>query len=75
MKKFSTTNLTLKIISVALAFLIWLIVVNVSNPEVTRTKSVTVEIINDNIITSAAKTYDIIGSNTVTISYDVRSLD
>ena len=75
MKKISTTNLTLKIISVVLAFIIWLIVVNVSNPEVTRTKSVTVEIINDNIITSAAKTYDIIGSNTVTISYDVRSLD
>ena len=40
MKEKITHNLGLKILSVVIAFLVWLIVVNVSNPEVTDSVNV-----------------------------------
>lgn len=75
MKEKLTKNLGLKAASLVLAFIVWLIVVNISNPEVTGTKTVQLEILNDYIITDAAKTYDILGSRTVSVSYSVRALD
>ena len=52
-----TNNLVLKISSLAVAFLVWIIVVNA------------------NIITDAGKTYSLMGANSVTVSYEVRSRD
>lgn len=75
MKEKLINNLSLKILSIFLAFLIWLSVVNISNPEVTRTKEVPLEIENEQVLTSARKTYDLSGKNTVTVSYDVRKRD
>lgn len=75
MKEKLINNLSLKILSIFLAFLIWLSVVNVSNPEVTRTKEVSLEIENEQVLTSARKTYDLTGKSTVTVSYDVRKRD
>lgn len=75
MKEKLTKNLGLKAASLVLAFIVWLIVVNISNPEVTRTRTVPLEVLNDHIITDAAKTYDVLGSRTVSISYSVRALD
>ena len=73
MKK--TNNLVLKISSLAVAFLVWIIVVNVSNPIVTRNISVPLNVVNANIITDAGKTYSLMGANSVTVSYEVRSRD
>lgn len=75
MKEKLTRNFGLKLASLALAFIVWLIVVNISNPEVTRTKTISLEVLNEHIIIDAAKTYDIIGGRTVTVSYNVRALD
>jgi YbbR domain-containing protein len=55
MKKKLTNNLTLKIMSVVVGFLVWLIVVNVDNPIVTTTFTISlsnVEVVNEAYIDS-----------------------
>ena len=73
MKK--TNNLVLKISSLAIAFFVWIVVINISNPVVTRSQTVNLEVLNANVITDAGKTYSLMGANTVTVSYEVRSRD
>ena len=51
MKEKLINNLGLKILSCFLAFFMWLIVVNVSNPEVTGSKEVPLEIVNEQVLT------------------------
>ncbi len=68
-------NRKLKILSIFLAFLIWLTVVNVSNPEVEGKREVPLEIVNGNVLTDAKRAYEINGKNTVTVYYDVRTRD
>lgn len=75
MKEKLINNLGLKILSIFLAFFVWLVVVNVSNPEVNRSKEVALDIENEAVLTAAQRTYEIIGKNTVTVSYDVRTRD
>lgn len=75
MKEKGINNLKLKVISIFLAFFIWLIVVNVSNPEVARSREVPLDILNEQVLTDAKRTYEIIGKNTVTVYYDVRTRD
>lgn len=75
MRQKGINNLKLKIISVFLAFFVWLVVVNVSNPEVARSREVPLEILNEQVLTDAKRTYEIIGKNTVTVYYDVRTRD
>ena len=70
-----TNNLVLKISSLAIAFLVWIIVINVSNPIVTRNTNVPLSVVNANIITDAGKTYSLIGANSITVSYEVRNRD
>ena len=73
MKK--TNNLVLKISSLAIAFFVWIVVINISNPVVTRSQTVNLEVLNADVITDAGKTYSLMGANTVTVSYEVRSRD
>ncbi len=76
MKERLINNLGLKILSIFLAFFVWLVVVNVSNPEVARTKEVPLEIENEQILLAANRTYELTGSkNTVTVTYNVRTRD
>lgn len=75
MKERLINNLGLKILSIFLAFFVWLVVVNVSNPEVTRTKEVPLEIENEQVLLAADRTYEINGKNTVPVSYTVRARD
>lgn len=75
MKERLINNLGLKILSIFVAFLVWLVVVNVSNPEVVRSKDVTLEIENEQVLLSAKKTYEISGKSTVSVSYEVRTRD
>lgn len=69
MKKYKfTDNLGLKIIAVIFAAFLWLIVVNLDNPVSTQTFSeVPVTIINEDIILSAADTYQVLGEEKVSV--------
>ena len=75
MKERLTNNLGLKLLSLFLAFFLWLLVVNVSNPEIERSKEVQVDIRNEGILTAAGQTYEIVGKSTVSVTYRVRTLD
>ncbi|MCC8024139.1 MAG: hypothetical protein LIP16_02370 [Clostridium sp.] len=76
MEKKLSNNLGLKILSVFLAFFVWLAVVNISNPEDTDTQEVPLEILNESILTSSGKTFELLtDKSTVTVSYRVRTLD
>ncbi|MGL5436638.1 MAG: CdaR family protein [Lachnospiraceae bacterium] len=76
MKERLINNLGLKILSILLAFFVWLVVVNVSNPDVTRTKEVLLEIENEQVLLAANRTYELSsGKNTVTVTYSVRTRD
>ncbi len=71
-KRFFTENLPLKGISLILAFMIWLIVVNVSKPEISDSKSVQLDVKNQNIFEEDSKTWSVDRTN-VNITYNVRS--
>ena len=75
MKEKLINNLGLKILSCFLAFFMWLLVVNVSNPEVTGSKEVPLEIVNEQVLTKAGRTYELGGKDTVTVYFDVRTKD
>lgn len=52
MKKLITHNLLLKILSVAFAFILWLVVVNINDPDITKTiRSIEISILNEDAIT------------------------
>lgn len=76
MERKLTNNLGLKLISIFLAFFIWLAVVNISNPEIQGSKEVPLEILNEQVLEASGKTYELLGDNdTVTVNYKVRTLD
>ncbi len=69
MKNFFTKNLGLKILSVLAAFVLWLVVVNVDDPVISKTyTSVPVEILNGDVLTDQGKCYEVIDdSGTVNV--------
>lgn len=69
MKNRLTNNIGLKILSVLSAMFLWLVVVNVDDPVISRTYSgIPVEVINGDAITSEGKTYEILdGSDTISV--------
>ena len=72
MKHFFTENLPLKVLSLLIALLLWLLVVNVSHPEVTDTKTVPLEVENLSTFAAQNKSWEI-DRTSVTISYSVRT--
>ena len=62
MKDLLTKNLGLKIVSVLGAFVLWLVVVNVDDPLISKTYTgITVEVTNEDVLSSQGKCYEIIG--------------
>ena len=62
MKDLFTKNLGLKIVSVLAAFVLWLVVVNVDDPIISKTYTgIPVEIQNDDVLTSQGKCYEVTG--------------
>lgn len=60
MKKLVTNNFILKVLSVFLAILSWIVVLNINDPVKTRmVTGITVQILNDNIITENEQVYQI----------------
>lgn len=79
MKVKFTQNIGLKIISVVAAFFLWLIVVNVDDPVITKTYTgIPVEILNADAITQEGKCFEVLGgtdSITVVLSAKRSVLD
>lgn len=68
MKRKWTGNLSLKFLSLFVAFLIWLLVANVSNPTRAQLyRDVKINIINEDSVTEIDKVLDIVSEDTVTI--------
>lgn len=65
-----TNNIGLKLISIVLASVLWLIVVNVDNPQTTVSFSATAGIINESIIKDNGKVYEVL-DDTNTIRFSV----
>ena len=57
MKKIILSNWRFKLISLLVGFVIWILLVNISNPEVVRTKTVPLTVLNESVLTRAGKTY------------------
>jgi len=75
MKEKLTRNLTIKLISLFCAFFVWLAVVNIANPIITATQEVEVTILNDTVLERANLAYEVVGKETATISFKVRTKD
>lgn len=75
MKEKLTNNLGLKFLSITLAIFAWFMVVNVVNPLVVASEEVPVEMINEEILSKADLTYEMVGKRTVTVTYEVRTRD
>lgn len=69
MKEKLTNNLSLKILSLIIAFLTWLVIINIEDPAIVGTfEGIPVEIINEHALESEDKVYDIITGETVDIA-------
>ena len=69
MRQLFTKNLGLKIISVLAASILWLVVVNVDDPVISKTYTgIPVEILNGDVLTEQGKCYDILSdSSTINV--------
>ena len=68
MKKLLTNNVVLKLLSLVFAVLFWLIVVNIDDPEVSRTiQGIPVTVLDEEVITDNNQVYDVISGQEVTI--------
>lgn len=69
MKKVLTNNISLKLLSVLFALVLWLVVVNIDDPEVTRTiAGIPVTPLDEEVITKNNQVYTIASGDTVTIN-------
>jgi YbbR domain-containing protein len=69
MKKKWMGNLPLKILSVVVAFLFWLVIINLTDPTTARTfYDIPVQVLNENVITSANQVYEIVDGDTVDVT-------
>ena len=76
MKRLLNHNLGLKIISVVIAFFVWLAVVYVSDPLVTGRQEIPLEVVNDDVMTKAGLSYEIEGKRTtVPVIYSIHTQD
>ncbi|MBE5850567.1 MAG: hypothetical protein E7298_10480 [Lachnospiraceae bacterium] len=69
MRQLFTKNLGLKIISVLAASILWLVVVNVDDPVISKTYTgIPVEILNGDVLTEQGKCYDVLSdSSTINV--------
>lgn len=64
-KKALTANIGFKILALVFSVALWMIVVNVDDPEQTKTFTATVQVINENVLTDQGKYYTLTDGNTV----------
>ena len=74
MKSKLTANMGLKLISLAFAFVLWLVVNNMENPTVTETYvNIPVKLVNTDLITDAGKVYEILDGTGVVERVSVKA--
>ncbi len=68
MKRKLTNNIILKLLSLVLAIIIWIIIVNIADPVKSRTiPDVPVRVLNENIIKQTGKVYEIVNGKEVDV--------
>lgn len=72
MKKRLTNNFSMKIISLVLAIMFWLIIASIEDPESTKNFVIPVTKINEELVRESDKTYEVISGNTVSITVRAR---
>lgn len=72
MKHKWTSNLSLKLLSLVVAFLIWLLVMNIDNPTKSRLFQVGIQLVNEDSVTEIDKAFDIISDETVILKVTER---
>lgn len=74
MKKLLTENIGLKILALVVAFVLWLVVVNVDDPVISRTFSgINVEVVNGDAIKAEGKTFEIMdGSDNISVTVSAK---
>ena len=72
MKKRLTNNFSMKIISLILAILFWLVIASIEDPETTKNFTIPVTKINEELVRESDKTYEVISGNTVAITVRAR---
>ncbi len=65
-----TENIPFKILAIFISVLLWLIVVNIENPNQTRTFTATVSVVNEEVLTEAGQYYTL-PDGTATVSFRV----
>ena len=60
-------NIGIKLISVLIALIIWMTIINIDDPYKTRTFSVTVQTINEDALKSVNKVYEVIEGSTANV--------
>lgn len=74
MKSKITANMGLKLISLAFAFVLWLVVNNMENPTVTETYvDIPVKLVNADLITDAGKVYEILDGTDIVERVSVKA--
>lgn len=69
MKSKIMTNLWLKILSLVVAFLFWLVILNITDPTTSRTfYNIPVQVLNENVITSVNQVYEIESGDKVQVT-------
>lgn len=69
MKEKLTENLGIKLLSIPLAFLIWIFIINIDDPAITRAFSnIPIQFLNEDAISSLGMVYDVKEGNTVTVT-------
>lgn len=69
MKKFLTTNISFKILSVVFAIVLWLIVLNIDDPSTTKTiNNIDIILKNEDVLMNLNKSYEIIEGDTASVS-------
>ena len=67
-KKIFLNNLSIKLISIVGAVLIWLLIINIDDPYKTKTFLVRVEVVNEEALHSEHKVYEIVEGSTASVS-------
>lgn len=68
MKERLTRNTGLKILSLLVAFLVWVVILNVDDPVITKTfRDIQVTTINENVLEEKDKVYEVVSGNTVDV--------
>ncbi len=69
MKSKFADNLGLKLLSIIVAFVVWLVIINVIDPTTTKHfTSIPVDILNENVITSSNQVYEVESGKTVDLT-------